>query len=311
MLRMVYTVIVRLSSVFFRHAPFTFARWRLYIMARAAARRVGEIQGRTLYGDRLFCNSADIIQRNVLLFGIWEPDLTRFVARHLKPGQTFVDVGANIGYFSLLAARLTGPTGRCVAIEASPKIHRMLERNIAANPHGNIRAVNMAAANRPKTVHVYLAPDGNIGATSTLEERASAGRETVAAAPLNDILDGAEKRTTGIVKIDVEGAELEVLEPILTRLDEFPDETIFVVEFSPGTLVDQGTSLAAQMRRLAALGLTAYVFEVNSPAYEHVYYRHDRAEYSLTAIDDLSDADIKVIEGRPFLDVVLSRQPLS
>lgn len=71
-------------------------------------------------------DTQDLIQRYLYLFGAWEPHLTGWLRRRLRPGDGFVDVGANIGVFSVLAARLVGESGRVVAIEASADVHRRL-----------------------------------------------------------------------------------------------------------------------------------------------------------------------------------------
>lgn len=71
-------------------------------------------------GVRMSVDTKDIVQRYLYQFGIWEPSLSGWLARTLRPGDVFVDVGANIGYYSLLAARLVGHLGSVVAIEASP-----------------------------------------------------------------------------------------------------------------------------------------------------------------------------------------------
>lgn len=64
--------------------------------------------------------TSDVIQRYLYLFGVWEPHLTAFISGRLTPKDTFVDVGANIGYYSVLASRLVGPAGHVVAVEPSP-----------------------------------------------------------------------------------------------------------------------------------------------------------------------------------------------
>jgi hypothetical protein len=64
----------------------------------------------------LRCRLPDVIQNYVYLFGTWEPDLTAFMRRRLRPGDTFIDVGANIGYLSTLGSKLVGPHGVVVAI---------------------------------------------------------------------------------------------------------------------------------------------------------------------------------------------------
>ena len=62
-------------------------------------------------GLRMRINFPDQIQERIYLFGVWEPVITRFVKSRLKPGDLFVDIGANVGYYSLLAAKLVRPGG--------------------------------------------------------------------------------------------------------------------------------------------------------------------------------------------------------
>src|SRR5207249_2412898 len=99
-------------------------------------------------------------------FGMWEPHISRWIDERLSPGDTFIDVGANIGYYSLLAARRVGPTGSVVAIEPSPKTFRALEANLAQNRLKNVRTVNAAVSDRQATVPLYHGPDTHGGLTT-------------------------------------------------------------------------------------------------------------------------------------------------
>ena len=90
------------------------------------------------------CPLTDMIGRRIFLFGVWEPEMTAYVEATLRPGGVFIDVGANIGYYSMLASRLVGPSGSVVAIEPSPTNFSELKRNIALNHALNIRAIDMA-----------------------------------------------------------------------------------------------------------------------------------------------------------------------
>ena len=92
------------------------------------------------------------------VFGIWEPNLTNFVQQRLRVGDTFVDVGANLGYYSLLASKLVGALGHVVAIEASPAIAAHLTKNLHLNNATNVRVVNAAAADRAGTLALYRGP---------------------------------------------------------------------------------------------------------------------------------------------------------
>lgn len=92
--------------------------------------------------------------------------MTQWLKRRLRPGDTYIDVGANVGYFSLLAAQLVGEKGRVVAIEASPTFHARILRHAELNDCHHLRAVNAAVADERKTVTLILASSNNMGAAS-------------------------------------------------------------------------------------------------------------------------------------------------
>ena len=103
------------------------------------------VDAMTLHGDLLQVDASDIVGKHIYYFGTWEPHLTNWIQRRLRPGHIFIDVGANIGYFTLLASRLVGETGKVVAIEASLPTFEALNRNIERNRAYNVRTVNRAA----------------------------------------------------------------------------------------------------------------------------------------------------------------------
>jgi FkbM family methyltransferase len=114
------------------------------------------------------CILSDMVQRYIHLFGIWEPNITRVVQRRLSAGDIFVDVGANVGYYSIMASKLVGESGHVVAIEPSLRIFEMLKTNIALNDcPKNITAINMAVSEATKDVDVYAGPENNLGMTTT------------------------------------------------------------------------------------------------------------------------------------------------
>ena len=84
-------------------------------------------------------------------------------------GDVFVDVGANIGYFSLLTAKLVGPTGKVLAIEAAPFIFEKLFENIQKNGLQHIHALNLAVSDTDGVASIYAAPEANVGETKLLE----------------------------------------------------------------------------------------------------------------------------------------------
>jgi FkbM family methyltransferase len=170
---------------------------------------------KTHFGSILNVDARDTCGRFIYYFGIWEPHITTWMQGCLKPGDTFIDVGANIGYYSLLAADLVGREGKVVSIEAVRRTFDMLNSNVNANKAANVRPVNAAVWDRQETLTIFIAPDTVTG-TSTLipawaEKWHLKGRCEVAAFPLCRLLESEEIRLARLIKIDVEGAEWRVI----------------------------------------------------------------------------------------------------
>lgn len=188
---------------------------------------------RTAFGALIPCRLSDIIQRKIAYFGVWEPHLTHYIRRALAPGDVLIDVGANIGYYSLLASGLVGAAGKVVAIEASPRIFAMLSHNIQVNRATNIRAVNKAAAARQGFLPVFAAPSGNIGHTSTLPLAGNVFEATIEALPLAEMLSTEEMARARLIKIDIEGAEGPVIRSFLETIKFYGAACELAVEVSP------------------------------------------------------------------------------
>ncbi|WP_327736260.1 FkbM family methyltransferase [Streptomyces nojiriensis] len=218
-------------------------------------RRVTE----TRFGSRVAVDTQDLIQRYLYLFGVWEPYMTGWLQRRLRPGDTYVDVGANIGYYTLLAAQLVGGKGQVVAIEASPVFHQRLLRNVALNEFANVRAVNGAVSDTDEVLKFVLASSANMGANSIVPyEGPAESTFEIAARPLPDLLTAEEITRARVIKIDVEGAEGGVVRgmaPLLSRLR--PDAEI-TVEVTPERMAQLGDSADELMHTMRAHGFHPY-----------------------------------------------------
>jgi len=112
---------------------------------------------RTRFGFSLEVKLPDTIQKVVLLTGRWEPFVTRFVLDTLRAGDTFVDVGANIGYYSLLASRLVAENGRVYSIEGSPSIFQRLRENLIRNNVTNTTPIHAIVSDKVGSKPFWLA----------------------------------------------------------------------------------------------------------------------------------------------------------
>ena len=106
-----------------------------------------------------------VIATHLLGDEIWEASETAAFLAHVRPGMCVFDVGANIGYYTLLAARAVGPSGRVYAFEPEPHNFELLTRNVAENRFTNVRAINAAVSNRVGVVRLHL-DDANFGSAS-------------------------------------------------------------------------------------------------------------------------------------------------
>jgi len=177
----------------------------------ATAVHVGDdtILCRALTRYRLYVDARDVgFGVHVILDGAWEKGLTVLMARRIRDGMAVVDVGANHGYYTLLFAHLTGPTGRVAAVEPHPRTAALLRRSLSANGFDPWTEVFECAAVGQDGVRLGLhTPDGEPkNAHVNIDPAASADAPvSVPGARLDTLL--AHWPRVDFIKIDVEGAE--------------------------------------------------------------------------------------------------------
>jgi FkbM family methyltransferase len=187
---------------------------------------------RTYFGAKMRCDARDLIQCAITQFGVWEPSIAALFERIVRKDDVVVDVGANVGFHSLLASELVGPFGTVIAIEASPSIARLLAAHVALNKANNIKVANVAAAGSSGMVTIYHGPSTNSGTSTTLASRGYVKEAEVAAAPLDEIIADHERGRISLIKIDVEGSEIPILNRLLDTIDLFQDNLNIIVEAS-------------------------------------------------------------------------------
>lgn len=149
-----------------------------------------------------------------VLHGIGESAVQQAMQQHLRAGMTFYDLGANIGFFSLLAARQVGPSGRVVAFEADPEIAVRLCENLSYNGFTHVAVEQKAVWSQPGTVsfervNSNISPDRGLGHVS-LDATAIAGVMPVEAVSLDQYV--LSHPAPDFLKCDVEGGEIAVFQ---------------------------------------------------------------------------------------------------
>lgn len=133
----------------------------------------------------------------------------------LSRGDVFIDVGAHIGKYTIPAAKIVGKRGLVVAIESNPENYQTLLENIKMNNLSNVIAVNIAAWNQKQKLKLYI---GDTQGHHSIKENFGLGYIFIDAAPLDEILEDLKVKKVNFIKIDVEGAEREVLEGLITTI---------------------------------------------------------------------------------------------
>lgn len=174
----------------------------------------------------------DLIDSRIFFFHVWEPGVTALMRRQVLPGTVAIDIGANIGYCTLLLSRLVGPQGHVFAIEPSPEIRARLEAQLALNGIANVTVIPCGISDRTERRAFHLSA-ANLGASHfgpPLAENAGEGADGLELRRLADVVPPAMLARAGFIKIDVEGMEAPVLRDIAALLPALPERLCLCAE---------------------------------------------------------------------------------
>ncbi|RLQ21534.1 FkbM family methyltransferase [Seongchinamella sediminis] len=192
--------------------------------------------------------------------GIWEPYESSLVLAFLAPGDVFVDVGANIGYFSLLAASRVGPDGAVYAFEPDPDNFLLLTNSVALNgKQGIVHVTRAGLAAVSGEARLYLSEDnlGDHQIFATDEARRSRAIT---------LLNGAEylaarSERLDLLKIDTQGSEYGVVAGLMPLLASLARKPRIIIELTPLSLRQCGSSGRALVELLAELGEPLWIID--------------------------------------------------
>lgn len=171
----------------------------------------------------------DFVTRDVMYRGGWEPEETSLLRALTPANGVFIDVGANVGYFSLLASRWVGPMGRVYALEPVRGTYRRLIRNLELNQASNVRALNVGAGRSAATATIALERDAG-HAHLVVTGAAATSVETITLTTIDALVDRERLPRVDVIKVDVEGADFEVIRGALATLQRFRPAVLLEVE---------------------------------------------------------------------------------
>lgn len=213
------------------------------VLRAALPGRVGprRIRWGPLRGCRLVTSWRDY---PAALLGYTERDLLRWLAAHVRPGETWLDVGAHYGYTALALSRLVGPEGRVFAFEPVPETAGHLAATRSSNRLGQLTVVPLGLSGASPVTAL------DVGLVRGMAEHgapAAGDRTTILVAALDAIWDRLARGRRAIhgVKVDVQGMEAQVLAGMRGLLGEFGPR--LVVEFHPGADRDSAARLLGEL----------------------------------------------------------------
>ena len=238
-----------------------------------------------------------VVSRTLRETGMWEPFESHLVLQLLAPGSVFVDAGANIGYFTLLAASAVGESGAVFAFEPEPENFRLLEASVAFNGLGDrVNAIMAGLADRETEGRLYLSRD-NLGDHQIFPDEP--GRDSVLIRLLrgSDYFSGQVDRID-LLKVDVQGAETAVINGLMPFLQSQAGATRILLELTPHSLRSAGSSGRELIELLATLDERFWIVD---------HLEHRLVPSTAPALAQWCDGVDSVPGDRGFMNILVGR----
>jgi FkbM family methyltransferase len=254
---------IRSAVTWLKRSPNLFIR-KLHAEMRRKLSSSPKPRGTINIGDVVFPYemAVDPVCMNLIYFGDYDLEVAMVLERFLRPGMTFLDVGANVGYFSALALSLVGTNGHVHSFEPVPSIFAHLEKVARANPEHDL-VCNMCGLGENDDVSI-ISVAGSINAGwNTMVPGFMSSDLAVETVPvrvqrLDEYLFGRGINSVDLIKIDVEGFELPILRGSQAFFEKMPNKPPIICEVQPSAYSKLGCSLRDLRGFLTRYGYRSY-----------------------------------------------------
>lgn len=210
-------------------------------------------------GFSILANVSEDVGRAIYVNGNFERELVRFLESNVRPDDTCFDVGANIGYFSLLMAKLA-PRGAVHSIEPAPFNFQLLGTNIQLNRFSNVHPQLLAVSDHAGTAEFTVAADGAYSSFLDTKRKAVSARIVVETISLDKYCDQNSIARIDCLKVDVEGAEGKVLAGATGLLSDPARRPRFIIlELYGPMLAQYGCGIQEIVASLQGYGYEGFV----------------------------------------------------
>jgi len=231
------------------------------------------------------------VERQLYLYGTYEAGTLSIMEKCLRKGDIFIDVGANIGLMSIFASQIVGSNGKIYSFEPEPETFAILKKNIEINKIENIYIYNFALGDKKSKAFIYTNPYAGRGSASLIKpvDQKDSKKYEVSIETLDDFISTHDIKKVRMLKIDVEGWELNVLKGA-DRLLKSSQAPIISIEYSKFTQAKGGK----------LLDLYYYILSINN---YHIYKLRKGKEIPsrLVKIRNKIDLQITIIYSVSFL----------
>lgn len=224
-------------------------------------------------------NIDEWIQQQIFLFGYFDEPGINFIKKNLKKDDVFIDAGANIGAYSLIASKIVGDQGKVISFEPVNSTFDHIQENISLNNLKNIDLHKTALGEKKEKITIYSGDNSNTGNSSIIKNEAShSASEEIQCINFDE--EFSDLKRINFLKMDIEGAEFYALKGMIKSLEKFKptilieisDEIIEKADYSKDDLIELLTNIGYQLFGLNEKGETISISE-QDPNYHNFVFK--------------------------------------